>query len=176
VTQPSTEDQIAGLREEIRQAGARVGRIQAVAAFLLGLPVALLVLTLFYLGSRFYDKPIDAAAWQVAAVPTGSVGVAVLFAWPLSAAIAQARRVDWCYEFLDRLAELLPAAQAEVLVPLLKDSDDCTRKLAVPLFRELGYPTEISPAPAPAGRGDEPASADWRARLPQDAGPASGEL
>jgi hypothetical protein len=54
------------------------------------------------------------------------------------------------------LKELPREQQAEVLLPLRAHPDSDTRKLVQPLIRELGAPTELTPAPTPTGRGDEP--------------------
>jgi hypothetical protein len=55
----------------------------------------------------------------------------------------------------------LPAERvAEVLLPLRQDRSRDTRQLATAIARDLGLPTELSPAPAPDAHGDEASPAE----------------
>jgi hypothetical protein len=81
----------------------------------------------------------------LAVFTTGLVGVPVMeaFAWRRR---SQLRRT---------LANLPRHQIAAVLLPLREETGE-TRGLVTGLARELLMATEVSPADAPAGRGDEP--------------------
>jgi hypothetical protein len=63
----------------------------------------------------------------------------------------------WFFELniADRLVGLSHEQVAKVLLPLRADGGD-TRKIVQALIRKLRVPTEVTPASAPAGRGNEP--------------------
>lgn len=54
-----------------------------------------------------------------------------------------------------RMAALSPCERSNTLLALQEETGD-TAKLVASLRREFGIPTEITPAVAPDGRGDEP--------------------
>jgi hypothetical protein len=83
--------------------------------------------------------------------------VAACIALPLGAIDRWGRRLD----LRRRLATLRREQQADVLLPLRNDRLGDTRELVRPLIRELrAVPTEIAPAAAAGGRGDEPSPAE----------------
>jgi hypothetical protein len=62
---------------------------------------------------------------------------------------------------LRRKLATLPAPQrSAVLLPLRGEGGEDMRKITASLLRNFGLPTEVSPAGAPAGRGDEPTAAE----------------
>ena len=61
---------------------------------------------------------------------------------------------DSC-ELAVALSKLLPEQRGQVLLPLRDMRHGDARKIVLPLLRDLGVPTEVAPAAAPGGRGDE---------------------
>jgi hypothetical protein len=103
--------------------------------------------------------------------PAWIFGFAVMPAWvggfmatlPATAAMALTWRAFCRRRFRRQLASLSSEEQAAILVPLLDGPASDSRTLARQIARELWIPadgsrkpaTELAPAPAPTGRGDE---------------------
>jgi hypothetical protein len=142
--------QLVALRDEVQGSGrltARLRRVGAVAGAV-GAPL-LLLLGLAMIGTGWV------AGWEVLAV-LGTMGLAVGLGVgvPVSLALLRERRS----QLRRQLIGLSPEQKLAVLVPLHEARGD-TRRIVAPLLRELRAGTELTPAPAPGGRGDEPAAA-----------------
>jgi hypothetical protein len=91
------------------------------------------------------------AAFAGAAVgATLGVPLAVMTAWRLAEKYQQLYR-----DQLRRRLALVPRDQQAALLLPLAEEDSGTREIVEPLLRELTA-TEVAPAAAPEGRGDEP--------------------
>jgi hypothetical protein len=77
------------------------------------------------------------------------------FFFSLTRPVAVAYRLARLGQLRRRLTALTPSERAAVLLPLRQEVGD-TRKIVRPLLRQLSIPTELTPADAPTGRGDEP--------------------
>jgi hypothetical protein len=144
------EKQVAALREEIREAGSSVAALRWITALALCLPMAVLTVVTLVLAGCF--EAIRVLAFGCLLNLLLVTGIALPFvAWG-----RQGRR-----EWLEcRLGLLSPEQRAEVLLPLLKDRSSDTRKIVEPLVRQYRVSSELTPATAPAARGDEPSPAD----------------
>ena len=156
------EQQIAALREEIRQAAVHLdGTLDrffrvvvgiAIVAFTAGAVTTLVAL-------HGWLRPV---AW-LAATAFGilaAFGTVILFSGgaffvPLAAA---SRRALYLSRFRRRLASLPDERRIAVLVPLR--GDRTAGHLVAPLLRGISIPAEISPAPATDARGDEASPAE----------------
>ncbi len=58
------------------------------------------------------------------------------------------------------LGDEVPSLRSEVLLPMQAEPQPETRRIVQRLVRELGIPSEITPAAPPQGRGDEPTPPD----------------
>lgn len=76
---------------------------------------------------------------------------AAALAVPVAAAYREARRIL----FSRRLRSLTPSERGDILVPLREESAFDSNTIARELIRQLGVSTEVAPASAPVGRGDE---------------------
>jgi hypothetical protein len=76
--------------------------------------------------------------------------VVALLAFPIPALYRRRLRM----RAREHLPVLSPEQLREALLPLQREGGDL-RKIVDPLLRELRVPAEVSPADAPAGRGDE---------------------
>ena len=156
----SDDSQIAALREEIQQSGqgarskrwSRFGCCLGAAVFWLLLAFCLMVQTL---GGSPYDPPgVTPESKQRDLLIDAVVLSAALIAMPP----LYARFLHWRLRrrIRRRLRDVLPAARAEILLPLRTDQRWETRAIVRPLLREFGLPTEVSPSASPDARGDEP--------------------
>ena len=147
----SDEAQIATLQREVRRAGQqtfdlRVKWVNWGVGILAVVSLATLLLA--------YVPGLELVAFVgCMAVPAGVLiglfGLAGGTAWRRSKREALARQ----------LSRISASDRAAVLLPLRKELLVDTRAIAEALIRELGVSTELSPAAAPDGRGDEPAGA-----------------
>jgi hypothetical protein len=172
------DHQLAALREEIRRAGGTARRLRAGTA-LISVSLLLAVLALFvaedfhvsysYLrfSSRFLaptpftigrllDRPLTpperAFYLRFAGIGTAT---ALLGSCITALVTVSGYRLHRRARLRRRLRELSrQAGRACVLVPLYEEGGE-TRKIVAPLLREFGIPTELTPASAPTGRGDE---------------------
>jgi hypothetical protein len=153
----ASEEQIAALREEIRQTGyasrrMRLGCLGCLLFFALAgcLPAAI------EWGTPDHTSPASTAGeefvrvvgWFLLLATAGSIGAAM--------AIAALEREHRRVLLARRLAELSPTQQAELLLPLTRDPVADTRMIVKPIAQRLKAQGELTPADAPAGRGDEP--------------------
>lgn len=146
------------LRREIERAGHRTSRLRVIGAVAGLTPMLLLTL----LGGVFESGFQHPGFMILAAGFFGAFGCGVGLAVGVPASISL---------FLERkkalrrqLAQLPLEQRLEVLLPLQEARGD-TGRLVAPLLREFGTATELTPASAPVGRGDEitpsPASRDF---------------
>jgi hypothetical protein len=165
----SDEQQIAALREEIRLTARMMADLQrrhlrpriiwsGVGAAVVGSLVALMIHRPNYLVVLVFAH---AFAFPMIA---GIVGIAV-HAEAMSQLAAQhhARRQRLVERF-----HLLPSDQvAAALRSLRSDAEADVRELAKRLLREVDLRTELAPAVASEGFGNEPASTLWELSMPQ---------
>src|SRR5262249_32497315 len=128
-------------------------RVRSESARLLCLPgalallvIAIVVWCLWAAGTPHWPEVLLAAE-LVIAFGIGLVSIAL----PL----AVVRRVVYRSLLRRRLAGLPSLQAAEVLLPLREERLADTRKLVGALARDLRVPTELTPASAPTGSGDE---------------------
>jgi hypothetical protein len=142
---PAPEDRLAALREEIR----RVGRCyQKPATWLQNLFILLVggaVVAAEWLSG---EGRILTLMLGLLILLTGCGALLCYFYSPLSRG---ARR----RALLRKLECLPPEQQAAVLAPLRAETAGDTRQLIEPLLRDLGLPTELTPATTPEGTGWE---------------------
>jgi hypothetical protein len=144
----SLDDRLAPLREEIQQTGRLPSRLRKTGAVVgtLAAPAMLLAGLLAWAGSAALSE-----LW----LPLGIIGlfgllVGLFVGVPVSIAFLKGhRRV-----LRNRLSALPREQQLAVLLPF-QDARGDTRRLVALLLRELGTATELLPAAAPSGRGDE---------------------
>jgi hypothetical protein len=155
------EEQVAALRAQVQRAGqttliVRVGLPCLVAlALILGVfPWAAILRDLFTGRMPGSGPPFLLMAVIGYAVNGFCLGVPLAF--PLALLYRRLRRAQ-----LRRcLMELPPEQQVIVVEPLRSAARGDTRKILDGLVRDLRLPTELAPAPAPAGRGDEASAAE----------------
>ena len=155
----SDEQEIAALREEIRQAGERTLAIRrAISSSILGL--AFFVVWACFTAHNDYAE--DARAFLhrtqllAAMYGFGGLGAAVILAYPAALAYRTWRRS----QLRRQLASLTPNQRADVLSPLLGMGRGDARKIVEPLLREFHPQTEVTLATVPAARGDEASPAE----------------
>jgi hypothetical protein len=154
------EQQIVALREEIWRAGRDANTMQERGirwAGILAVAVAVVV------GAAVALKGDWRVAWFVGAVSATVVGYLAFHALLVGALATTAPFISWKLHrdrknFQSRLVALPTEDRAAVLLPLR--NDPLARRLAMPLLREFGLPTELSPATAPDARGDEASPAE----------------
>jgi hypothetical protein len=152
---PPEQREIALLQARVRQAGSETQTLRY--ELLGGLWIAALGL-LFYMVQRSLSVADQVIGVLTALLVLGGFGAgpAWITALPLAAGfrVLQRRR-------LRRVLETIPPERlAEALFPLQHDPDWDTRKLVAPLLRQFRIPTELIPAAAPSGRGDEASPAE----------------
>ena len=170
---PVPEEQLAALREEIRRAGGSVVRTQRSLRLLFWTPVgilAALVLVGFLLGwippSRWPEWLLPgwlhgvfsgAALWAImVGLPMVMLAAPVLFTVPTIRRFFAGRR-------LAAHSRTVPAEELRsVFLPLVKESNAETRRLAARLLRDLNLPTELTPVRTPEGSGAEVSGAEAR--------------
>ena len=133
------KQQIAALREEIREAGNATDRLR----FGIGVFLLLSLVSVLGLGAR---GPL----WLLAGAGC-MVLVPLVVALPAASAYREARR----RRLRKAIEHLTMAERAELLSPLRRDPARDTQRLAASFAREFGILTELAPAPPPDGRGDE---------------------
>jgi hypothetical protein len=135
--QPVPPGQLAALRREIKQVGAVVA---ALKFLLVAVPAELLGVA--WLGGYGW-------AATLAIVLSGLVIVAgINFAFRFSF------RAIWRELLVQQLEGFSLSQQSGVLLPLVAGTGEA-QKIACSLMRDLGLPTELTPAEAPAGSGAE---------------------
>jgi hypothetical protein len=142
------DEQLVALREQIRRAGRRVHWTRTGLVAALTAPVVLLALAIV---EGTVKLPFALESMQIACLFFLGA-LAVVFPSVAAYRYARIRRLRGA------VAALSPAQRADLLAPLQRDTDDDTRRIASRLIRELGISTEVSPAAAAEGRGDEPAA------------------
>jgi hypothetical protein len=152
VTQAVQEDRIAALQEEIRSAGRQTHTTRWWVALGFATLAAVVAAWAAVHGGEFSAIMVPVA---FVSFLFGS-GCAVIIAFS-AAGLYRARRTG---QLRSLLAALPPSQQMGALAPLQEDSSGDVRKIVAPLLREFGLPSEVTPARPPAGRGDEPASAE----------------
>ena len=145
---PERERRIAGLRAVIQSTGVgaawlRWGIVASLGSTLLLFALALIAGTAGSLAGYLWSAVVIAAG--VAAALLFTVGYRTLR----------------CREIAGTLSQLTQQEREAILVPL-RDQGGDTQKLVAPLLRRFGMPTEVSPAAAPPGRGDEATPASLR--------------
>jgi hypothetical protein len=123
----------------------------------LGLLLTVIVYSGTHLAPPEPPDPTLANVLRDVAQPTGfALFVGLVVAVPVALLHRWVRRLQ-----LGRaLAALSPEQRAEVLVPLREEPVGDTRKIVAALARDLRVPTELTPASAPVGRGDEASPAE----------------
>jgi hypothetical protein len=157
--QADENDQLAGWLRRIKAAGGKVSRARRRLrqAFWAAAGLFFLCLIMVFAWEWYRVGPpwqyLEIAAWL------GTVAAFLLvlcfpFLFPAPALYRRLLR-----RRLSRQLHSLPREQlVEVLRPLRNEGGD-TGKLVEPFLRELLHPTELTPAGAPSGRGDEPTPA-----------------
>jgi hypothetical protein len=158
MTQQATEHPHAALQEEIRRAGRRASRmrlwLQALFVVCLGaVPAALLLAG--YWGPAGKSALFAWGVWTCLALMAGAFFGWVAVALPLADAYRRGRRA----QLAAALSSIASDDRARMLLPLLDDRSEDTRKIAASLIREFGARGELTPAPSPEGTGREPAAA-----------------
>jgi hypothetical protein len=159
MTSPRDEP-IATLQDEVRRAGRLSWRVRRGGGWLVVLFCLLLVAVPIAYGDR--TAPFT-SVWNW----IGGLALAtVIYFWlgralgaTLILPIVALHRLQQ-RQLRRRLLQLSSAERASVLLPLRNDPLPDTRGLVEPLLRELGLPSELTPAAAPEGRGDETSPAD----------------
>jgi hypothetical protein len=159
----ATKNQVVRLQEAVRDAGASVRwvRLRWLRASLAGTVILLLVAipaslmaSLMGLIAPPWLPRFASDAWLMDGLFAGILS-AGLASSALGLAVAARRRKALCNRLQERL-EALPARDREqVLGGLRHEALADTRLIVKPLLRAAGMPTELSPASAPPGRGDE---------------------
>lgn len=144
----ATDDQLASLQADIGSAAEASRRIRV--GFLGGV-VGVVLGGATWLALRVgYVRP-DWMAYVLLLFGALSASLATPFAIGLAWMYRTRKRDE-----LARALSQLPAEQrAKVLLPLRDARHGDTRKIVLPLLRDLGIPAEVAPAAEPAGRGDE---------------------
>jgi hypothetical protein len=167
MTTEESEKQVAALQKRIRRAGWLTRRLRLA---LLGAAVVLMLVWMAVAAAQ----PFDSAPRVIAESEDGVVAYAVqapVWSSPIFIALAVAEvavlallvalpaallyRRTCCVQLRRSLAQLPPPGRGAVLLPLRGEPLGDTRKIVVPLLRQLRIPTEPVPAEAPASRGDE---------------------
>jgi hypothetical protein len=165
----SDEQQVAGLREEIRRAGSATRNLRCGTIGCFVAPAALvsvLVLLLFMSGTAYLISPPanpeepTAANYlrDVISFLGGAVLVGLAVGLPLALGYRWRRRA----ELRKTLTSLTRDERARVLMPLVNGPSGDTRTLARTLARDLALAREVSPASAGDARGDEASAAEPR--------------
>jgi hypothetical protein len=147
---PPPDEQIAALQREVIRAAFDSRRIRQLLGWGAGLGLlALAALVGLTFGTVM--EPILAAGCVVlfAAAPTVAIGYFV--ALPL----ADRYRAAHQRRLLEKLIPLPPETRASVLLPLRRAGGDSTEIVERLILDLRAQPTEVLPAAAPAGRGDE---------------------
>jgi hypothetical protein len=163
------QQQIAALREKIRRAGLLSRALR------LGIAALVLLVTAGWILWQQELTRIDVVTGPAPRAPgpapalwrEGPAWAKFLDQWHGALAVGAAASLaalaclkivsPWLRRLVLRakLAALPDEQRAQVLRPLQQDRSRDTRKLASALARDLGLPTEVTPASAPGGRGDE---------------------
>jgi hypothetical protein len=169
----ASEEQIAALQARIRRAGERTRQLRRLVLVVLLLALgSLLVVRItqiwtFYRDWFAVDRVINGSPgwfrppvrdWLQWAVTVSGLrflgwGLVSFLLAASAAAVYRGRRRTALHR---ELRDLSPSEAAQVLRPLELDSLGDTRKIVAGLTRRLRVPSELSPAEAPTGRGDEP--------------------
>jgi hypothetical protein len=163
------DEQIAALQAETLEAGRRSGwlRVFVWAGTLAGVPLACGAVAAYrdLMGPYGphgiqYEGPLRAPTIGFAAMMEAVLPAAVM-AGLLGLLLVWAYRRSWRARLRNDLAGLPVEQRAAVLQPLQRAHCPETRRIVAPLVAELrSAASEVSPASAPAGRGDEASSAD----------------
>jgi hypothetical protein len=144
----ASEEQIAALREAIREAGhpsrrLRLGCLVCLMFFAIlgGLPVAI------QLGLPQHSA--TAAVTEFARVVGGFLLLATVVSIGTAMAIGALERDHNRVTLARRLAELSPAQQAELLLPLVRDPVADTRMIVKPIASRLKSQGELTPSDPP---------------------------
>jgi hypothetical protein len=160
MTHPPPHPDLTALREEIRRVGRGVRGLRLMTwGYLFG-PALFVVLVYFgtdalciWNGCAGELRPMTPATFVAGLGPVTAAGTLFLLA------VAIPTRIGFRYirarALRAALANLTPTQGADLLLPLQQDCLRDTRELAADLLRDFGVPTEVAPAPVPAGRGDE---------------------
>ena len=155
----SDDEQIAALREEIRQAGRSVRRLRLTVGVCVGLLVIAAMEVMFQIEwahGRDGRPAFLEHAMMLSATLFLAICCSCLVALPAAAAWGWVRRITLAH----RLSGLAPAATVEVLLPLRNAAQPDTAGLVESLLRQFRLPSELAPAPAPDARGDEGSPAE----------------
>lgn len=153
----TNEQQIAALREGIRQSGLRTAAMRRRV-----LPASLAGFFVLFVASAELIHPVHNPpdAWigpdAVAAALLAAVGPAAVLAL-LASGIYRRGRCDQLRRALSRLPR---SSRAKVLFPLPHNESGDTRRIARQLLREFGMPAELAPATAPDAHGYEASPAE----------------
>jgi hypothetical protein len=140
---PPTGEQLASLRERIIAAGRSARQVR------------LLFSSLGLAGGCAVGVICGAGPIAIAAV---ALPLAVL-GWILALVLAADFRQGRAAEIRHDLGQLSREEVSQALLRLRSERLGDTRRIAASLIRDMPIATEISPAPSPAGRGDEPSPA-----------------
>lgn len=153
----ASEESVAALRAEWRKAGRATYWLRI--AIRLSIMVALLLVLgrdlLLMRQAADQGKPLDGIQLALLGVPCFFVVAATVAAG--TAAIVAGCYRSYCGKALGKkLGGLSPQQRVETLQSLQSEKGD-TRQMVEPLLRDFRLASEVTPAAALAGRGDEPA-------------------
>jgi hypothetical protein len=146
------------LRGEIRRAGETTRRLRESIRRRLRWSAAVMLLGTFAATWLLSLVQVDITFWALGlfAVLATFLGMLIFLGALVGQGIAPPlHRNGEQRRLRDRLSALPESERVGVVRPLLQDADPDTRKIAARLLRGVRLPTELSPASAPAGRGDE---------------------
>jgi hypothetical protein len=144
----------AAVRAEVERAGQATALVRFVCGTVVLAPVGLLLYTAVA-ADPTPDFHVDRNL-MILTILGISAALLCLFVLP----------VTWANRWLrqqalrSRVAALPREVRNDLLLSLRDNSCRDTRSIARSLGRDLGMAREMTPAPSPAGRGDEPVSAD----------------
>jgi hypothetical protein len=144
-TATSWSPEVRALREEIRRRGSQFGGA-VLGAYCLSCVLGIMLCT-------HLAVTVPGASWL------GSVGMVVGIV--STVLLAGGRLATHVRRLRAELAGLSDAERLQVLQSLREEQDAGTRLMVAPLLRELHVgSTELTPAPTPSARGDEPTPVD----------------
>jgi hypothetical protein len=148
-------ERIAGLQHEIVAKARQIGTIRRLMA---GASAAILAIPALLMAFSEFRHPSELGPIWIAlgvtclALPAVAAGVCVGLAGAAGVRNACARSLEL------RLSQLKPSEQQAVVLGLQRDLSRDTRGLLEPLLEQMRCRSEVSPAAAPEGRGNEAAA------------------
>lgn len=161
---PVAEEQLAGLRWEIRRSGRDINLVRVRTAAWIAVPVLLWALLALAFDALSWRDLATLRAANGQSMPTkeervreflGIVGLITAGATIAGLSVAEFARTQRRHELLEKLQALSQPEQVNLLAPLVGEAKGDAEKILRPLLRDLGLPTELTPTGTPDGGGAE---------------------